>query len=120
MRALLLTSLFLLAGAASAQDPAVVNADSVRVSLDNEHVRVFEAVLPPGAKEKQHSHPRSIVHVIEGGRVRNHTPDGKVVESELVAGTSAWREPLVHWAENIGDTTIRLVVVEMKDAPAKQ
>jgi hypothetical protein len=27
-----------------------------------------------------------------------------------------YREPITHWAENIGTTTMRLVVVELKDA----
>jgi hypothetical protein len=25
-----------------------------------------------------------------------------------------YRDPMTHWAENIGDTTIRLVLVELK------
>jgi quercetin dioxygenase-like cupin family protein len=92
-----------------------VNPHSIRVTLDNARVRVFEATLPPGAKENLHSHPASIVHVIEGGTVRNHFPDGSTKDATLQAGTSAYREPLVHWAENVGDTTVRLIVVELKD-----
>ena len=41
--------------------------------------------LTDGAKEGVHSHPASIVHVIEGGKVRNHFPDG----STTVVGGSA-------------------------------
>jgi quercetin dioxygenase-like cupin family protein len=108
----------LLAGSASvrAQDPAVVNAATIHVTLENAHVRVLEAKLPPGAKEKLHSHPAYVIYVIDGGKVRNHATDGSTSESELVAGATLYRDPLTHWAENIGNTTIHLILVELKDA----
>jgi quercetin dioxygenase-like cupin family protein len=109
-------ALFLMTGATRSLDPAVVNPHTVHVTLENEHVRVFEAVLKPGQKEALHSHPRTVVYVIEGGRMRNHPETGTATESELTAGQTMYREPLTHWAENIGTTTMRLVVVEMKDA----
>lgn len=97
-----------------AQDAAVVNPKTIHVTLDNEHVRVFEATLPPGWKENQHSHPTSIVYVVEGGKVRNHAADGTTSEATYTAGMTAYRDPVTHWAENIGSTTIRLIVVELK------
>jgi quercetin dioxygenase-like cupin family protein len=101
-------------GSLRAQDAAVVNPKTIHVTLDNEHVRVFEATLPPGWKENQHSHPTSIVYVIAGGTARNHLPDGTSSEVTYTAGQTAYRDPVTHWAENIGSTTIRLVVVELK------
>jgi beta-alanine degradation protein BauB len=103
---------------ALAQDVAKVNPNTVTVKVDNERVRVIEAVLEPGAKENQHSHPASIVYVLSTGTIRNHTADGKVTEATLKAGDVLYREPLTHWAENIGKTTIRLLLVELKDKPA--
>jgi quercetin dioxygenase-like cupin family protein len=113
--AALAAAILTLTGSAAAQDAAVVNAKTVHVTLDNEKVRVFEAVLQPGDKENMHSHPASIVYVISGGKVRNHTVDGKSSEATLNEGDTAYREPVTHWAENIGTTTIRLVVVELKE-----
>ena len=110
-------SLFVTLGAAPRSlDPAVVNPHTIKVTLENERVRVFEAVLKPGDKEALHSHPRTVVYVIEGGRMRNHAEDGTMTEAEITAGQTMYREPLTHWAENIGTTTMRLVVVELKDA----
>lgn len=100
--------------AARAQDPAVVNAKTIRVKLENERVRVLEATLHPGDKEQPHSHPAYVFYVIEGGRVRNHAADGTTSEAELKPGDVVYRDPLTHWAENVGTTTIRLVLVEMK------
>ncbi len=102
-------------GDALAQDPAVVNAKTIRVKLENSRVRVFEAVLKPNEREQLHSHPAYVVHVIAGGRIRSHGTDGKATEYELVTGDTLYRDPITHWAENIGSTTIHLVVVELKE-----
>jgi beta-alanine degradation protein BauB len=102
-------------GDALAQDPAVVNAKTIRVKLENNRVRVFEAVLKPNDREQLHSHPAYVIHVIAGGRIRSHGTDGKATEYELVTGDSLYRDPITHWAENIGSTTIHLVVVELKE-----
>ena len=40
--------------------------------------------------------------------------DRKVTESVLESGAVLYRDPLTHWAENIGDTTIHLILVELK------
>jgi quercetin dioxygenase-like cupin family protein len=108
------------AGRASAQDPAVVNADTIRVKFENERVRVLEATLPPGAREQVHHHPANVIYVIVGGKLRNYAEDGKVSEITLHTGEVVYREPLTHSAENIGDTTLRLELVELKEAPATQ
>jgi beta-alanine degradation protein BauB len=100
---------------ARAQDPAVVNATTIKVKLDNDRVRVLESHLKPGEKEQMHSHPASLVYVIAGGKVRNHTADGKTTESELKTGDVLYREPITHWAENIGTTTLHLILVELKN-----
>ena len=112
------SGLLLVAGApaASAQDPAVVNAKTIRVALENSRVRVLEARLQPGEQEAMHSHPAYVVYVIAGGKIRNHGADGKVSESELKTGDTLYREPLTHWAENIGTTSMHLILVELKDA----
>ncbi|HEX8076262.1 MAG TPA: hypothetical protein VF511_00495, partial [Chthoniobacterales bacterium] len=89
----------------SAQDPAVVNANTVKVKFENDKVRVLEAELPPGTKEKVHSHPAYVIYVMAGGKVRNYAADGKTSESELKTGDVLYREPLTHAAENIGNTT---------------
>jgi quercetin dioxygenase-like cupin family protein len=105
-----------LAGAAVAlaQDPAVVNAKTIRVRQENSRVRVLEARLEPGAKENMHSHPAYVIYVIAGGRVRNHGADGKTSETDLETGAVLYRDPLTHWAENIGKTTIHMILVELK------
>ena len=47
--------------------------------------------------------------------------EGRLIESKLAvgaefkAGDVLFRDPLTHWAENIGNTTLRLVLVELKN-----
>jgi quercetin dioxygenase-like cupin family protein len=98
-----------------AQDPLVVNSSTIALKLENSRVRVLEATLKPGDKEKTHSHPAYVIYVIEGGRVRTHGTDGNVVEADFKTGDVIYREAVTHWAENIGKTTIRLELVELKN-----
>jgi quercetin dioxygenase-like cupin family protein len=102
-------------GPLRAQDPLVVNSNTIVLKLENSRVRVLEATLKPGAQEKTHSHPAYVVYVIAGGKVRNHAADGAVTEAEFKTGDVIYRDPLTHWAENIGTTTIRLELVELKN-----
>ena len=96
------------------QDPAVVNAKTIAKKLENPRVRVLEATLEPGAKEQTHSHPAYVIYVIAGGKFRNHAADGTVTDGEFKTGDVIYRDPMTHWAENTGTTTIRLVLVELK------
>ena|SRR5690242_5924132 len=97
------------------QDPLVVNSKTIALKLENARVRVLEATLKPGDKEQLHSHPAYVIYVIEGGKVRTHGTDGRVVEADFKTGDVIYREPVTHWAENIGKTTIRLELVELKN-----
>ena len=98
-----------------AQDPLVVNSKTIALKLENARVRVLEATLKPGDKEKTHSHPAYVIYVIAGGKVRTHGMDGSVADAEFKTGDVIYREPVTHWAENVGDTTIRLELVELKE-----
>jgi len=100
--------------AACAQDPAVVNAKTIQVRLENERVRVLEATLPAGVKEQVHSHPAYVIYVVEGGRYRNYAADGKITEGTFKTGEVIYRDPLTHAAENIGDQPMHLILVELK------
>jgi beta-alanine degradation protein BauB len=99
---------------AYAQDPVVVNSKTIRVRFENEHVRVLEAILPPGVREQVHSHPAYVIYVLEGGRYRNYAADGKITDGELKSGDVIYRDPLTHAAENIGDKPLHMILVELK------
>src|ERR1700741_1531633 len=102
------------ASVTSEQDPLTVNAKTIALKLENPRVRVLEATLKPGDKEQTHSHPAYVIYVIAGGKFRTHHTDGTTTDGEFKTGDVIYREPLTHWAENTGNTTIRLVLVELK------
>jgi quercetin dioxygenase-like cupin family protein len=97
-----------------AQDPAVVNSNTIRVRFENDRVRVLEAILPPGVKEQVHSHPAYVIYVLEGGRYRNYAANGQITEGELKTGDVLYRDPLTHAAENIGDKPLHMILVELR------
>lgn len=105
---------------AFAQDPAVVNSKTIKVKFENDRIRVLEATLPPGVREQVHSHPAYVIYVLEGGRYRNYASDGKTTEGELKTGDVLYRDPLTHAAENIGDKTMHMILVELKGDAGKR
>jgi len=118
----ILTGLLLLGGAsrrADAQvprdkDPAVVNPSSIKVMLENDSVRVMLAELPPGFREKEHSHPPYVMYILTGGTVRMHISDGTTRDAELKEGMTLFSPSVTHWAENTGNTTLKILLVELR------
>jgi beta-alanine degradation protein BauB len=102
-------------GDAQSLDPIVVNATMEHVKLENGRVRVIEGVLQPGDREQLHSHPAFVTYIVSGSKIRNHFADGTVVEAELKTGDVLWRDAQTHWVENVGTTTLRFILVELKD-----
>lgn len=100
---------------AAAQDPAEVNPGSVTVKVDNDEVRVLEAMLEPGEKENLHSHPACVTYVVSGGKIRIHTADGTLTDLTLTTGDVSYRGPVTHWGENIGASPIHVIIVELKN-----
>jgi quercetin dioxygenase-like cupin family protein len=99
---------------ATAQDAAAVTPQVVKVKLDNDHVRVLEAISNPGDKEDWHSHPATVVYVVSGGKLRISTRDGKSNDVEFKTGDTLYRPPVTHSALNIGTTQLHVIIVEMK------
>ena len=99
-----------------AQDALSVGDENMRLRFENDRVRVLERTLRPGEREKEHSHPSYLIIVAKGGRVRDHGADGKVAEVEIKTGDVLYREPKTHWSENVGETDIDVIVVELKEA----
>jgi mannose-6-phosphate isomerase-like protein (cupin superfamily) len=87
--------------------------------FENEHVRIWEVRLNPGERGPFHSHvTRYFWTVVEGGRGLQRMPDGSFAIRDYLEGESLFLDPtpetaLVHDLENIGDTTLRFVTVEL-------
>ena len=100
-----------------AQDTLRVNSDSVTLKFENDRVRVLESAFRPGAKENEHSHPNYVTYVLSGGRVRNRNK-GSVSLGRFKTHEILFRDARTHWSENIGKTTVRVIMFELKNADA--
>ena len=100
-------------------DALTASPDNFRLVLENDRVRVLEYSLLPGQRDHRHTHPRRVAHVIAGGTLRVHFPDGRHMDFEEKAGDTSWGDPApLHDTEKIGTTPIRILLVEVKDGPA--
>jgi mannose-6-phosphate isomerase-like protein (cupin superfamily) len=97
------------------QAPAGKNTS--KVILENDKVRVKDAVFMPGdAKPGMHTHKYPHVGVvIEGGTLKFNYPDGKSETLKLASGGAGYRDANVtHEAVNIGTKPVRVIEVEIK------
>ena len=98
-------------------DPVVVSPDRFKILLENEHVRVVEYMLGPGERDQWHTHPPKVSYVVSGGELRIHLADGTSFPSDEKEGTAVWMNALPrHYAENVGTTPVRIVLIEVKSS----
>ena len=97
--------------------PAPILAQDVQkltVKFENDQVRVLELRLKPGEAEGFHSHPQYLLYALTDYRVKNTAADGTSKIFERKAGDIFWGEPITHKGENVGDTDVRALIVELK------
>jgi hypothetical protein len=88
--------------------------------FENDHVRVWEIRLEPGERAAFHLHDQTYFWtVVEPGRGLQRFPDGSTVTRDYTLGETKYlvhsaAEPMIHDLENIGDTLLRFVTVELK------
>jgi len=95
-------------------DPVRVAADTHRVALDNQFVRVLDVHLPPGKIEPRHRHPHGMSVYFTDWEAKV-TPDGQPTEVHpRKAGTFAWNEAVIHTVQNAGKTEGHILRIELK------
>lgn len=139
----LITLLFLLISCAQNQKPEVksidssmdtlqdhllktgipqVNLDGIEMSpqnfkilLENEFVRIVEYSLKPGEKDNWHTHPPKSGYVVSGGTLKIYPENGEAFISHEKTGDTFWSDYVgKHYDENIGTTTVTIVLTEIK------
>ena len=114
---------------AKARSTAVGALDAVKrdpehheVLLENEQVRVLDALLPPGEQTEIHTHVwPSALYVVSWSDFLRVDEDGKVlVDSRTLTprprpGQAIWSPPLPpHRVRNVGNGDLRIIAVELK------
>ena len=105
-------------GAAAAETASTAAGSTRRVVLENDAVRVVGFSSAPGSGvcgAGRHWHPAHLTVFFTPGRVRVRRPDGSVALSERKAGEALWFPASEHEVENVGDSELRTMIVEVKD-----
>lgn len=84
------------------------------VVFEDDKIRVLKVTVQPKDKADMHWHPRNINYITGSGRLRFHKPDGSVVDVELNEGQVTSSDESSHVVENIGDSTVSTIQVELK------
>jgi hypothetical protein len=91
------------------------------VWFENDRIRVWEILLQPGERGPFHAHTTNYFWtVVEGSRGLQRFADGTYAIRDYVVGETKYLEhtpetALIHDLENIGDTPLRFVTVELLD-----
>lgn len=100
-----------------ALDAVTAAPEQFTVILENDHVRVIGYSLEPGETDAWHTHPAKVSYVVSGGTLEVTLDDGETIMVEETAGTASWSDGLGrHTVENIGDTPVSILLVEVKAA----
>ena len=97
-----------------AQDPKLVSPDMYEVFYENDEIRIIQVTYLPGQRDAPHSHPNYIAYVLEAGTLRVHARGSEPRERTVERGQTLIQDPVTHWAENIGNTVVRAVFLEVK------
>ena len=102
------------ASTAIAADP-MGKDPNVKVLIDNDEVRVFEAIRPPGTKVPMHEHPPFAVYFMSSYKAKQILPNGKEVVKDYTAGKASHRpKGLKHGVEILGTVDQHVLMVELK------
>lgn len=103
---------------AAAQTPVPVEAEPRhRLRFTNEHVRVFDVLIPPGDVSLFHTHVHDGLGVrLTDARIRDEVLDGASYDVAVTRGGLSFSHrprPLTHRVHSIGATQFRIVFVEL-------
>lgn len=99
-------------------------ADNHQIGTDlwfeNDHIRVFEVKLAPGERCPFHLHDRTYFWTcVEAGKGFQRNADGTCMSHDYKLGETKYMalapdNALIHDLENIGESTLRFVTVELR------
>ena len=90
----------------------------MKVLLEKERVRVQFHDVKVGEKTPLHSHPSYVAYAFGPYKARFVLADGSVKTAERKAGDVFFSGPVTHSVENVGNTPIHNLIVELKGEEA--
>lgn len=101
-----------------AQDPVKVDSGHYAVEVENDKVRVLRIRYGPYEKSVMHGHPAGVGICLTDLRARFSFRNGRTEERSMKAGQAYWLPGEEHLPENLADTPLELILVELKSKPA--
>lgn len=95
-------------------DPVHVDAEHYSVEFENDKVRVLRIKYGPHEKSSMHSHPPLVGIFLTPHHSRHTLADGTVIEMTANRGDVRYMDSIEHAPENMTDTTMELIAVELK------
>ena len=80
---------------------------------DTMGIRVLDILYKPGDSSAMHSHPDNALYVIDGGKGEFTAKDGSKQVAEFKAGMTMIGGSETHSVKNIGNTTLKAILVEV-------
>jgi len=87
-----------------------------KVLLDNDQVRVILVESVPGAVTPWHSHPNHVLYALTDGKLEITDQGKKATVLEFKAGQALYFPAVTHTVKNIGTTTAKMILTELKPA----
>jgi hypothetical protein len=95
-------------------DLVAAEPEQAKVLLENDRVRVLDVRVGVGQKQAPHSHPDHLVYPLSAYRVKHIAADGTSLIGERQPGEVVWIPAESHAGENVGETEIHVLIVELK------
>jgi quercetin dioxygenase-like cupin family protein len=115
---LAILSLLFSTAAIFSQDWVKVNPEMNTIITDTTLLRATVATIEPGKKSELHTHPANYFYALTDCKLKVYYSDGQTESFELKAGDSGYGSPeRPHQTENVGDNTVRFLLIELKEHP---
>jgi quercetin dioxygenase-like cupin family protein len=117
---LLIGILLTFSAAIYAQDfVKIATQGTTKVLLENDQVRVIQIETAPGQVTPWHSHPDYILYALTDGKLESTEKGKPATILNIKAGEALFMPAVTHMAKNVGTTTVKLILTELKPALKK-
>jgi quercetin dioxygenase-like cupin family protein len=97
----------------------IANAESEKVEIENQWVRVLRVMQAPHDKSPMHEHPASVVVYLTDLHQKITGVDGKTRDLKKKASEVAYFDAMKQSEENVSDKAIEAIIVELKPGAPK-
>lgn len=102
-------------GVPSENDIVTIAPQQHEIIFENDKIRILKVTVEPGDKVGMHRNPENINYILKSGTLRFTKPDGSMEDVGLSEGQVIPAPESSHAVENIGDTEVQTISIELKN-----